>query len=270
MCYAHQSLVLVRVLPGQSDHPCALLAPTVPSHRRSSLLHVLLVESDPPTARAIACYLEQMCYCRVKCADTAQEALALARDSLDIILLNVMLLDGDGIDLCARLRQWHRCPIIFISQLADTETIVRALQAGGDDYVTMPFDIKVLAAKIAASIRRTRINSGDLSTNELSTPDFSLNVAAHEVAFRDGRRQTLSQTEFLILRFLMQHPGTFFNSHELYRCLWDADSNNDARTVQVHIHNLRSKIEPDPAAPVYLCNEWGKGYIFHPRGTQEH
>lgn len=230
------------------------------------MIRVLLIEDDPLIARIIRYYLNQEDYCSVEHAKTAGEAFSMARDSFDVILLDIILPDANGIDLCGRLRHWHHCPIIFISCLDDTDTIVMALKAGGDDYIVKPFDNKILSAKIEANIRRAKMDSENPPPNTLVSKGFTLDAARHCVIFQDGRTTQLSQIEFRILRFFMQHPNTYFGSEELYQKIWGKDSNNDVRTVLVHIHNLRSKLEADQSNPEYLCSEWGKGYIFRPKG----
>ena len=159
------------------------------------MIRILLVEDDPVIRDTTSYFLKCQQNFEVVCADTGGEALSHAREKFDVILMDILLPDTNGMDLCQRLRSWHHCPIIFTSCLDDME--------------------------------------------------------------------------YRSLTLFIRHPNTLFTANELYRKIWGKESLGDVRTVQVHIHNLRSKIEPDPAKPIYLKNVWGKGYIFRPEGETE-
>ena len=179
--------------------------------------------------------------------------------------MDILLPDTNGVDLCQRLRSWHHCPIIFTSCLDDTDTVVRALEMGGDDFLTKPYHNKVLLARIMANIRRVQMDAAEPNVNGYHCAAFTLDANRHSVE-HDGQSIHLADMEYRILSLFVRYPNTFFTANELYQKIWGKDSLGDVRTVQVHIHNLRGKIEPDPAKPVYLKNVWGKGYIFQPEG----
>ncbi|HML40219.1 MAG TPA: response regulator transcription factor [Bellilinea sp.] len=227
---------------------------------------VLLVEDDPLIAKVIQYYFDQEKRYLVTWAKTAGEALAFARDDFDVILLDIRLPDVNGIDLCDRLRTWHNCPIIFISALDDSDTIVKALEMGGDDYLTKPFDNKVLVARIEANIRRAHMDLHNHPSNALAFDGYIVDAHKH-ILTKDGHDYPLSIMEYRILRFFLQHPNRFYTANELYKLVWGNDSYGDVRTVLVHIHNLRKKIESDNTTPKYIKNVWGKGYIFNPKGN---
>lgn len=226
----------------------------------SLLTRVLLIEDDPLVAKVILYYLDQSESYQVIWAKTGGEAFAKARDNYDVILLDILLPDVDGIDLCVRLREWHDCPIIFISCLDGSDTIVRALELGGDDFLVKPFDNKVLEARIQANLRRFH-NKIQTPLNELKCEGFTLDVNRHIVVKKD-KEIKLSKTEFRILSFLMQNHGKHYTPKELYYKIWGEKTYGDARTVIVHIHNIRGKIEDDTETPRYLKMEWGRGYYF--------
>ena len=229
----------------------------------------LIVEDDKEIARIIRYYLSQDNLYEVVSAASAEEALFLARDAYDIILLDVGLPDQSGIDLCAQLRQWHDCPILFISCLDDSNTIISALQQGGDDYIVKPFDNEILHARIQANLRRWRNDRQQKKTvNELRCASFTLNAQTHELTKTNGTCYPLLPMEFKILAFLMQHAGQCYKASELYNHIWGKSSYGDHRTVVVHIHNLRKKIEQDPAEPQLLQSVWGKGYCFIDENSQ--
>lgn len=231
------------------------------------MTRVLLIEDDPLVAKVILYYLDQSEIYKVVWAKTGGEAFANARDKYDVILLDILLPDVDGIDLCERLRKWHDCPIIFISCLDSSDIIVRALELGGDDFLVKPFDNKVLEARIQANLRRFH-NKIPPTQNELKCDGFILDANKH-VIIKDTHEIKLSRTEFRILSFLMQNHGKHFTPKELYLKIWGEKSYGDTRTVIVHIHNIRNKIEPDPENPCYLKMEWGKGYYFDQSGKTE-
>lgn len=229
------------------------------------MVKVLLVEDDDTIARIIKYYLNQEAFYDVLWVKTAGEAMGASRDHFDVILLDILLPDVSGIDLCEKLRGWHSCPIIFISCLDDSNTIVNALEKGGDDFITKPFDNKVLAARIQANLRRAASSGTEPVHNQLSCKGFVLDVNRHVIRIGD-KEYNLPLMEFRVLLYLMQNANRYITANELYKKVWGKDSYGDVRTVMVHIHNLRKKIEPDGDSH-YIKNTWGKGYLFDPTGN---
>lgn len=232
------------------------------------MIRILLVEDDAEVARIIKYYLCGDERYEVVWAKNAAEAVIASHDWFDIILMDVMLPDQRGIELCTCIREWHNCPVIFISCLDDSRTIIEALEHGGDDFIIKPFDNQVLEARIQANLRRVRMEHSEPVTNQLACPGFALNASSHTVC-RGEKCYSLPPTEFRILSYMMQHPGRCFRSSELYHLIWGRSSYGDNRTVVVHVHNLRKKIEADAARPQYLKSIWGKGYLFDPEGSSD-
>lgn len=230
------------------------------------MIRVLLVEDDNLIAKIITHYLTEAREYEVTRAKDAGEALYLARNPFDVILLDIVLPDADGLSVCERLRERHDCPIIFISCMDDSDTIVRALELGGDDYLTKPFDNKVLVARIQANLRRHQKAASLPSENRLAARDFVLDPDTRRVK-RGEASYPLASIEYQLLLFLMQHPRQYFSADELYRRIWGKDSYGDVRTVLVHVHNIRQKIEANPREPGYLLSRPGHGYYFNPDGT---
>ena len=228
------------------------------------MTRVLLIEDDVLVAKVIRYYLEQAEIYEVIWAKNGSEAFANARDKFDIILLDILLPDVNGVDLCSRLTEWHDCPIIFISCLDNSNTIVQALERGGDDFIVKPFDNKVLEARIQANLRRAS-KVPHKALNNLECTGFKLDASRH-IVIKLEEELKLSSTEFKILSFLMQNPGRYYTPKELYFKVWGEKSYGDARTVIVHIHNIRNKIEDDVNNPRFLKIEWGQGYYFDPKG----
>jgi DNA-binding response OmpR family regulator len=224
---------------------------------------ILLVEDDLVIADMLKYYLENSdAGYKIILARTGGEAFSYAIESFDLILMDILLPDVNGISLCERLRDWHNCPIIFISCLDDSNTIIKALSKGGDDFITKPFDNKVLEARIQANLRRARINLEDTPKMALQCGTFSLDLSSHAVV-KEGQVISLSPIEFKILAYMMKNRNQYFTGRQLYKVVWGQDSFGDIRTLTVHIHNLRIKIEENPANPKYLKNIWGKGYVFN-------
>ena len=227
---------------------------------------ILLVEDDKNMARQICYYLdEEDCY-QIEVVENAKSALNLSLEHFDIILLDVMLPDGNGIDLCNELRKHQSCPILFISCLNDSSTIIHALYCGGDDYITKPFDHGILHARIQANLSRVQIEQQEKNEKLIENAGITLNGKNQTVEI-DGTIIPLLPIEFRILAFLMQNPGECYRSSELYHYLWGTSSYGDNRTVVVHIYNLRKKIEKDPKFPKIIRSIWKKGYCFDPLGS---
>ena len=209
------------------------------------MIRVLLVEDDPVIRDTTRYFLNSQQNYEVVCAETGGEALSHARENFDVILMDILLPDTNGVDLCQRLRSWHHCPIIFTSCLDDTDTVVRALELGGDDFLAKPYNHKVLLARIMANIRRVQMDAAEPSVNGYHCAAFTLDSNSHCVE-KDGRSIHLADMEFRILSLFVRYPNTFFTANELYQKIWGKESLGDVRTVQVHIHNLRSKDRAGP------------------------
>lgn len=223
---------------------------------------VLLVEDDSDIAAIVKRYLKDDDFEVVWCKD-ADEVERLEEFGFDVVLLDIMLHGASGLDICASLRALYDCPIIFVSCLDDSDTIVRALEMGGDDYVVKPFDARVLAARIKANIRRAGSFHRDACYSEDYTcSDFTLEAATREIVFGDRPRVPLTPLEFQLLVFLMRNPGKYYPAKELYFNIWGKNSYGDTRSVIVLIHGLRKKIEADPSHPCLLVNVRGRGYAF--------
>ena len=183
------------------------------------MIRILLVEDDPVIRDTTSYFLKCQQNFEVVCADTGGEALSHAREKFDVILMDILLPDTNGMDLCQRLRSWHHCPIIFTSCLDDTDTVVRALELGGDDFLTKPYNHKVLLARIMANIRRVQMDAAEPSVSGYHCAAFTLDSNSHCVEM-DGRSIHLADMEYRILTLFIRHPNTFFTANELYRKIW--------------------------------------------------
>ncbi len=202
-------------------------------------------------------YFEGKGYAIVGASTLAQARFQLEEYSPDLILLDVMMPDGSGFEFCSELRQKTNAPIIFLTCRDENESVVKGLLQGGDDYVTKPYDLNVLSARIGAQLRRTGVmTAGKIELFPLSI-DFLLGEAV-----LDGERVSLTQKELQLLGCFALFAGRRLSYHEIYRRAWGGSSPSAAHTVAVHVANLRKKLGTNGAGWFELSNS-GKGeYIF--------
>lgn len=224
-------------------------------------IRILLVEDDPVMARIIQFYLSQQPSQEVTWVQTAADALALAESAFDLLLFDILLPDSDGIALCAKMRETTSCPIIFMSCLDDEDTIIRALETGGDDFLAKPFNNKILQARIDANLRRVAMERKKQYAPQRRSPDFVLDMNTR-VLTRDGKEYPLTPIEFGLLYYLMEHEGQVISSRELYEYVWAQPDIGDLRTVVAHMHTLRKKLERNPRSPMHIRAIHGKGYYY--------
>ena len=224
-------------------------------------MRLLIIEDDVLIQKYLSQKLKEAGYL-CDCASTASQALELVYENpYDLILLDILLPEGDGFSICASLRRTYYTPIIFMSCLDDTDSIVKAFDLGGDDYLVKPFEVEVLIARVRANIRRAEILNNGNGTDHYSFSDFTLDCGEHCVV-RGNSHIPLTALEYQVLRYFVTHPDTYHSADQVYQAVWGHDSFGDVRTVSVHICSLRKKIEPDPAKPKYLQRHRGFGYIF--------
>ncbi len=222
---------------------------------------ILVVDDDKKTVDLIRLYLEKERY-RVLVAYDGQQALTLARQKYpSLIILDWMLPHVDGLDICRVLRAESQIPIIMLTARAAEEDMLLGLDQGADDYLTKPFSPRELIARVRVVLRRSSQQADDLPSEELSINPFMVDFRLHEVRLH-GKLVDLTPKEFKILETLMREPGRVFSRLELVKRVFGMDYEGFERTVDVHIMNLRKKIEPHPNEPVYLQTVYGVGYKF--------
>jgi two-component system KDP operon response regulator KdpE len=224
----------------------------------SDRVRVLVCDDEPQILRALRITLRDEGF-EVIPATTAEEALdAAALRSPDAAILDLLLPDGDGIEITRRLREWSAMPIIVLSAVGEEEQKIRALQAGADDYVTKPFSPRELVARLHAVLRRAR-PVGDEPV--LRAGDLELDLAAHTVR-RAGADVHLTPIEFRLLTALMTRPGRLITHTALLTEVWGPGYADDVATLRTHVANLRRKIEPDDPARRHIRTDAGIGYRF--------
>jgi len=228
---------------------------------------ILVVDDDRKTVELIRLYLEKDGY-RVLVAHDGGQALDLARQKApDLVVLDLMLPAVDGLDVCRLLRAEGKLPIIMLTARSTEEDKLRGLDLGADDYLTKPFSPRELVARVRAVLRRVGEAESDKPA-EARFGDLVVHFTRHEVRLR-GAVVHLTPKEFKLLETLARQPGRAFSRLELLEKVFGLDYEGLERTVDVHILNLRKKIEPDPARPAYIQTVFGLGYklVEEPDGT---
>jgi DNA-binding response OmpR family regulator len=219
---------------------------------------VLVVDDDVKTVELVKLYLDRDGY-QVLTAYDGVEALRLAREGYpDLIVLDLMLPDIDGLEICRTLRRESDVPIIMLTARTTDRDKLAGLDLGADDYVTKPFSPKELAARVRAVLRRL---PGERGPEEIKTGKLSMNLATHEAWF-GGRPLNLTSVEFKLLGILAKEPGRVHSRTSLIEEALGYDFEGFDRTIDVHILNLRRKVEPDPSRPRYIKTVYGIGYRF--------
>ena len=229
---------------------------------------ILIVEDEETLSRALSYSLESEGH-RVVTAADGEEGLALARgEHPDLVILDIMLPKLDGFQVCRALRAESSTPILMLTARTDEIDKIVGLQLGADDYVTKPFSMRELLARVAALLRRAAMRPADSAapaTAVIAAAGLEVNIAARQ-AKRRGFPLPLRPKEFDLLAFLIQNRGSVFSRSALLERVWGYDYAGDTRTVDVHIHWLRQKIEDDPAKPTHLVTSRGAGYKFEASG----
>jgi two-component system, OmpR family, KDP operon response regulator KdpE len=221
---------------------------------------VLVIEDERPLLRALQLALQANGY-TVVTAPTASSALAsLGEEPVDVIVLDLGLPDLDGQDLIPRVRTMTTIPILVLSARHTSAQKVAALDAGADDYVTKPFGLEELLARLRAVLRRRGAEDG---AARVDTADFTVDFSARR-AVRDGAEVRLTPTEWKILEVLTATPGRLVSHHDLLERVWGPAYVKETQYLGVYLGQLRRKLEADPAAPRHLITEAGLGYRFDP------
>ncbi len=220
------------------------------------MLNILLVEDDQDLSDITRTYLTHAGYNIDTAFNYAEAKAYIDSTDYDLILLDIMLPDRNGDELCMEVRSECNCPIIFLSCLEDSGTIVNALRSGGDDYMVKPIKFPELLARVEAVTRRVSPKKSDPVRTFKS---FTIDTARHKIT-RSGDEIILSSTEYGLLLYMINHPDTLLLYQELYQNVWNSDSLGDFRTVMVHVSNLCKKIDPEHTGIISTVR--GTGYIF--------
>jgi two-component system KDP operon response regulator KdpE len=221
---------------------------------------ILVIDDEPEILRAVRSGLAAQGY-EIEVATTGEDALAVAaRGTPDLIILDVMLPgEMNGLEVCRRLREWSDVPILMLSVLGQERQKVAALDLGADDYLTKPFGMGELTARVRAALRRYSKTSHSSELALFSTKGLSIDYGRRLVS-KDGHEVRLTPLEYDILRFLSQNADRVVTHRQLLSNVWGAEYSEDSQLLRVHIGHLRAKIESDSARPKLIITEPGVGY----------
>ena len=223
---------------------------------------VLVVDDEKLIVKGLKFSLEQDGM-QVECAYDGEEALECARkNSYDMILLDIMLPKMDGMEVCQQIREFSDVPIIMLTAKGEDMDKILGLEYGADDYITKPFNILEVKARIKAILRRnSKASAKTEASSRIETGDMRMDCDSRSLFIHD-KEVYLTAKEFDVLELLAMNPNKVYSRENLLNLVWGYDYPGDARTVDVHVRRLREKIEKNPAQPQYVHTKWGMGYFF--------
>ena len=223
---------------------------------------VLVVDDEKLIVKGIRFSLEQDGM-EVDCAYDGEEALQMAKNKeYDIILLDLMLPKVDGLSVCQQIREFSSVPIVMLTAKGDDMDKIMGLEYGADDYITKPFNILEVKARLKAIMRRTgKPAAAESKSRVVQVGDLVLDCESRRVTIA-GKEINLTAKEFDVLELLVFNPNKVYSRENLLDTVWGYEYPGDVRTVDVHIRRLREKIEPNPSEPKYVHTKWGVGYYF--------
>lgn len=224
-------------------------------------MKLLIVDDEKLLVKGLKFNFEQDGY-EVVTAMDGEEAVKLAKDkSIDLIVLDLMLPKMDGLEVCQKVRETSNVPIIMLTAKSDDIDKIMGLDYGADDYMTKPFNILELKARVKAILRRKARGNEQSAEQMQAVSGVSLDRMTRRVDI-EGKKIELTVKEYDIMDLLLSNPGRVYSRDDLLNLIWGYDYPGDARTVDVHVRRLREKIEADPAQPKYIITKWGVGYYF--------
>ena len=223
-------------------------------------MKILVVDDERLLVKGIKFNLENEGY-QVETAYDGRTAVELAKNNdYDLIILDLMMPEIDGLEACVQIRQFSNVPIIMLTARGEDTDKIIGFECGADDYVTKPFNILELKARIRAMLRRAGA-AGAKSSSAITVGDITLDTE-QRVALRDGKTVDLTAKEYDLIELLMKNPRRVYSRESLMNVVWGYSYAGDYRTVDVHIRRLREKLEANPAQPEYILTKWGVGYYF--------
>ena len=222
---------------------------------------ILIVDDERVLVKGIKFNLEHEGY-QVQDAYDGEEAVELAREGgFDLIILDVMMPKIDGLQACMRIREFSNVPIIMLTAKGEDSDKLMGFDCGADDYMTKPFNILELKARVKALLKRASGSGRQEKSEEITVGALTLDQREHVVR-RGETRVELTAKEYDLLELLMKHPRRVYSREVLMNVVWGYEYQGDFRTVDVHVRRLREKIEENPAQPEYILTKWGVGYYF--------
>ena len=223
---------------------------------------ILIIDSDKSFVKGLRYSLEQEEY-NIDISSSANHIMEkIRKNKYDLILLDLVLVDYNGLNLCREIREESQVPIIIITEKNEDINKILALEYGADDYIIKPFNILELKARIKAILRRVNYTPVGLNSQIMKIQDFTINTVGRKVNIKD-RDINLTGKEFDLFYALISNPGKVFKREELLELVWGYEYYGDLRTVDVHIRRIREKIERDSSDAEYILTKWGVGYYFN-------
>ncbi|MGG4220239.1 response regulator transcription factor [Paenibacillus jamilae] len=222
---------------------------------------ILLVDDEPEIIKLMQIYLENEGYRLLMARDGLEALEQVNREQIDVMVLDVMMPNMDGIEACMKIRETEHFPIIMLSAKGQDMDKITGLSVGADDYVTKPFSPLELVARIKSQLRRVRkyTQSSPALEHEMVLDELSINAVTHEVTLA-GESIKLTPREFAIVELLARHRGQVLSMEQIYEKVWKEQYLESNNTLMVHVRKIREKIETDPRKPKYLKTVWGIGY----------
>ena len=229
-------------------------------------MRILVVDDERRLVKGIKFNLENEGY-TVDVGYDGEEAVEMAKSGgYDLIVLDLMMPKKDGLQACQEIRSFSTVPIIMLTARSEGSDLLMGFESGADDYVTKPFNILELKARIRALLRRSSMTAAAPAANAVLTRGHISIDPERRSASKNGQNVELTMKEFDLIEFLMRNPGKVYSRESLLDLVWGYDYQGDTRTVDVHIRRLREKLELDPSRPAYIITKWGVGYYFSDEG----
>ena len=224
-------------------------------------MKILVVDDEELLVKGIRFNLQNEGYDVITGCNGAEAVMLCKNESPDLVILDVMMPEMDGMTACRKIREFSDVPVILLTAKADDIDKLMGFDNGADDYITKPFNILELKARIRALLRRAGSTFTASSSNQLVIGTIALDLDARN-AYRNGKLTELTAKEFDVIEFLMRNPNRVYSREALLDTIWAYEYRSDIRTVDVHIRRLREKLEENPAEPQYIMTKWGVGYYF--------
>ncbi len=225
--------------------------------------NILIIEDDPEIIKLLEIHLTDLIYTTSKAMDGEQGLNMALENDYDLVLLDLTLPTMDGVEICKKLRAIKNTPIIMLTAKSEEIDRVLGLEIGADDYITKPFSIRELLARIKAVLRRTNIKEvKEKNTSSISAEGLYIDIDKRKVLL-DKQKIELSPKEFELLVLMASNPGRNYTRTKLLNIIWGYNFEGYEHTVNSHINRLRAKIESDMANPIYILTTWGVGYKFN-------
>ena len=224
-------------------------------------MKILVVDDEKLLVKGITFNLENEGY-KVDVAYDGEEAVELARnEDFNLIIMDVMMPKLNGLEACMRIREFSKVPIILLTAKSEDTDKIIGFEYGADDYITKPFNILELKARVRALLRRSSMIEQAASANVLTSGHIKIDTE-RRTSYRESTEVELTAKEFDLIELLMKNPGKVYSRENLLSIIWGYDYQGDIRTVDVHIRRLREKLEIIPAEPEKIMTKWGVGYYF--------